>query len=1082
MIDSEQRAQPTRFQKRTADYVIRRFWDDQKPAKRFLVADEVGLGKTVVAREVLAEALRRRPGESIDIAYLCSSQPVASQNLKRLKVHGHGGATKATRLTLLAMEGAADGVRYFALTPDTSFKLSGKSGTVRERALIYIALRRIFRSPGFEMILQQVSDFTWARETAHVEGSSRDAKVVSAFQAAVTADPELPHDIRAFARELVLGAWDIRPARELKRHRDAIVGRLRRHLAMSSAEAMASNGLVIVDEFQRFAPLFDTRKIETDIAVRLADQLLSRNVADRRILLLSATPYRMPGGELAAGETPYANFVALVRFLADEATAASLEEALDRYAHALRALPLDPDAIMAARDAAQAILTPLMSRTERTSAGANRNAMVEEDPRPLGSPVEDLQGAMAARRVARRLKVRDPVEYWKSAPFFLDFMRDYQFRSAVVDAAQEHRPFISKQAKSGHLILDRTALRRFDPLEKPSARLRDLVDDAMPAGSERLLWAPPSLPYMAPRGEYARSAIDPKRLVFTEWRLAPDAIAALTSYVVEQRLEADLRASHAKRTRRKNVGIALRHKRFGDLGNMLRLGRANQPADEPTLAMVPLALLLSGPRMAKWGDPLRYAIAAGAPVEPGDVLKEAGRHIRLALKKLPAGKAEGRIDERWYWAAPLLIEGSKVIEQWLGQDDAFLASKETTATDLDRVRGAIEAMIAAADTLGRRPRNLVQTLAKFAVAGPANCAYRALERTAAGDLGTGELQRAAFHVARGFQSLFNQSEAAAAVQLEHPGRKRIYWDQLLDHCTAGNLQAVLDEHLHFEADGLALFDGTPEEKLQMAATALHSALTLRRASIDVRGLGRGRRAGGERDVVRLRCRHGARFAEVKEADGAVSRLDAVRGAFNSPFRPFVLAATAVGQEGLDFHPWCHAVVHWNLPRSPVELEQREGRVHRYKGHAVRLNVARAIGLGGLRDRGKLPRDPWQALFEIAAEHDRDNELSPCWLFEPDDSAVRIRRIIPYLRYSREDANWPRLRARLATYRLAMGLPRADDLMDVLERNGITAEQAAAWQIDLRPPPARAANAAAVRRGDPGSGQHRGQHSDGAGRA
>jgi len=28
-------------------------------------------------------------------------------------------------------------------------------------------------------------------------------------------------------------------------------------------------------------------------------------------------------------------------------------------------------------------------------------------------------------------------------------------------------------------------------------------------------------------------------------------------------------------------------------------------------------------------------------------------------------------------------------------------------------------------------------------------------------------------------------------------------------------------------------------------------------------------------------------------------------------------------EGLDFHHYCHAIVHWNLPSNPVDLEQRE---------------------------------------------------------------------------------------------------------------------------------------------------------------
>ncbi len=58
---------------------------------------------------------------------------------------------------------------------------------------------------------------------------------------------------------------------------------------------------------------------------------------------------------------------------------------------------------------------------------------------------------------------------------------------------------------------------------------------------------------------------------------------------------------------------------------------------------------------------------------------------------------------------------------------------------------------------------------------------------------------------------------------------------------------------------------------------------------------------------------------------------------------FVLASTSVGQEGLDFHAYCHAAMHWNLRSNPVDLEQREGRVDRYKGHALRKNVAAKHG-------------------------------------------------------------------------------------------------------------------------------------------
>ena len=52
----------------------------------------------------------------------------------------------------------------------------------------------------------------------------------------------------------------------------------------------------------------------------------------------------------------------------------------------------------------------------------------------------------------------------------------------------------------------------------------------------------------------------------------------------------------------------------------------------------------------------------------------------------------------------------------------------------------------------------------------------------------------------------------------------------------------------------------------------------------------------------IRCRYALRFGDEKgESSLDGSRDTDVRIAFNSPFRPFVLATTSVGQEGLDFH-------------------------------------------------------------------------------------------------------------------------------------------------------------------------------------
>lgn len=686
-----------------------------------------------------------------------------------------------------------------------------------------------------------------------------------------------------------------------------------------------------------------------------------------------------------------------------------------------------------------------MSRTERTGGSGPGGAMVADDVRLLEAGPTDLVGALATRRLSRLLKTHDGLEYWKSAPFFLEFMREYRFRTAAVSAADALARKVAREARAGKLLLDGGAVRRMEALPECSARTRNLIESALPKGAERLLWLPPSLPYVTPQGTFANAPGTLKHLVFTEWRVAPDAISAIVSYEAERRLAADLRLGRGRRRRASNRATAQNHTAFGKLGDLLRLGRSRGARRDPTAGMAPLALLIPSVALADAGDPLGLALAAGGPVGRTDALAVVRRRLSAAVQALEDGP--GRPDERWYWAAPLLLDDRRATAALVR---ALQTDREATVA-LDAIKEILESP----GQLGRKPRDLLNVLARLAMGAPGVCALRALRRTMGQEVKPSQLAAAAFSVGRGFQSLFNQSDAAAAVQLEHPMGKLPYWRQAVEYSINGNLQAVLDEHLHLEAEALAQFEGTPAAKVRKAASDLQGALTLRGASIEVNGLGRRRRGGSDTETLRLRCRHSLRFAEIKSADGAVSRLDAVRGAFNSPFRPFVLASTAVGQEGLDFHPWCHAVVHWNLPRSPVELEQREGRVHRYKGHAVRLNVAVATGWPALRASGHAAADdPWASMFAAAEADTRDNPLAPCWVYEVSAEPVRIRRIVPLIACSREHEDWPQLRDRLATYRLVMGMPRQEDLLSRLERNGVTPEQAREWRIDLSPPTRR----------------------------
>jgi hypothetical protein len=326
----------------------------------------------------------------------------------------------------------------------------------------------------------------------------------------------------------------------------------------------------------------------------------------------------------------------------------------------------------------------------------------------------------------------------------------------------------------------------------------------------------------------------------------------------------------------------------------------------------PLALLYPSAALADLIDPLGAAAARGEPIPIDDALSRTIQTIKGALGSLPRTSTKGRPDERWYWAAPILLDGSNPVREWLASRDAFGfqsatgAEREEVRGDELRMRDAIDGLLDGSWSLGRKPRDLAKVLARMALGAPGVCALRALKRTMPAEAkDETSLRRAAFKIARGFQSLFNQPEAVLAVTASIRARLP-YWLQVISYAIAGNLQALLDEQAHMEADGLSLLDEAAAKRLEKAGNNLAAPLRLRYAGIEVAGLGRRRRSTGSSeprtDAIRMRGRHAARFAEIKEDDGSVTRLDAIRAAFNSPFRPFVLASTSLGQEGLVFTP------------------------------------------------------------------------------------------------------------------------------------------------------------------------------------
>ena len=552
-----------------------------------------------------------------------------------------------------------------------------------------------------------------------------------------------------------------------------------------------------------------------------------------------------------------------------------------------------------------------------------------------------------------------------------------------------------------------------------------------------------------------------KRLVFSSWKVVPKVIAAVVSHEAE-------RHAIGSSYRLENDEISIENSTEGrkKISALLRFNRT----EERLTGMPVLGLVYPSSSMAKVFDPAQVEKASYSISET--LARAALQLVPLLDAVISRWSNGGDIDERWYWAAPILMDLNadeqatrrfwdqlNLAAEWSSESssnsDQSDDDQETDTVWNEHVQEArnliAEAAAKGGRPLGKPPDGLLETLAKSLVGNPAIAALRSIARVVGSESVDDEMVRlAAARAAWRVRNLFNLPEAISLVRGFRPAEP--YWLRVIEYCVDGCLQSVLDEYAHVLRDSLGVATLSATEAASKISEAMCSAIGLRAAGVGLDEIRAGAR--GKLTIKRrqMRARFAARFGHGRqEQDSAVTRSDHVRAAFNSPFWPFVLASTSVGQEGLDFHHYCHAIVHWNLPSNPVDLEQREGRIHRYKGHAVRKNVAlkhAVIPTGPLIDR-------WHEAFRLAEMNRKqsDSELVPFWVF-PHNEGASIDRYVPALPLSRDVERFARLRNMLAIYRMVFGQPRQDELVTwLLERYGpkTVSEIAKEFRIDLEPP-------------------------------
>ncbi|MBZ9701618.1 MULTISPECIES: C-terminal helicase domain-containing protein [unclassified Mesorhizobium] len=261
----------------------------------------------------------------------------------------------------------------------------------------------------------------------------------------------------------------------------------------------------------------------------------------------------------------------------------------------------------------------------------------------------------------------------------------------------------------------------------------------------------------------------------------------------------------------------------------------------------------------------------------------------------------------------------------------------------------------------------------------------------------------------------------------------------------GGLESVLDEHFWIASGQIG-----PSQLLEELGSALHASL----------GWFTFKALPSSAPPIRLRCHAAVPFSGTESSDNEAAeralieegedpplRSEGLRRAFNTPFWPHVLATTSIGQEGLDFHSWCRRIVHWDLPSNPVDLEQREGRISRYGGLLVRRPLGATVRTDALAGAAS-GKSPWVAAAMIAEARYRDGPgLAPWWTFQDAD----ISRHVLALAKSRDLARFDHLQRQRLLYRLALGQPNQEDLINHLARGSdAKIRELSALALDLRP--------------------------------
>jgi hypothetical protein len=1094
------------FQAVTVDYVYEQLYE--KGRQKMLIADEVGLGKTIVAKGIIAKSFKnyldnydqqKKNNATFNVVYICSNLALAKQNIRKLNFTGQDTHVEETinRLNYLALKTNEEpGIfKINSLTPGTSFDQKSSGGEAAERAIIFALLTdyEVFHSrwSGLKAVLRGSSKQHWEGWINFYYYGRHDKirsdlfkKFRDELSRIIISKEKLPKTFATLNTTVETSLWkglqklceviDGRNA-HLYNFQNELIRELRRILSYLCLEYLGAD-IFILDEFQRYSSLIK-RGQTNDPAIELARRVF--DVKDAKVLMLSATPFKPYTNDFdeASGEVHHSEFKAVLEFLMENESDdfwKQYEKDRKKLFQILRhpdKMNSDFNEAVLLKNKLEFLYRKSIVRTERLLASDNREAMIHhaDSGKALKLQLDDINDFIILDKVTQHLNkhyqgnLNVPLEYVKSCPYGLSFLDSYQHKEKLRKYIGGDRVLQKILKQSSHAWLDIERINGYLPLVPtkgnvtPNAKLRLLIEKTINSKVTtedtsknevegwKYLWIPPSLPYYEFAGAYANSWGFSKTLIFSSWKLVPRMVASLVSYEAE-RLSVGNKNSISEKESQDEKREYFQKRRSPRPQFTFKNSSSSDTPDQ----MNNFLLLYPSFYLADLYDPVDNIIEKQ---DLKQLKKILASKIKLNIEEagiLEIGKVGGDY-RKWYWLAPLLLDkaftNTDRVKNWLNASIQDMSSidAEDLVPDKEEGRGKTSHREYLRDILNgnvsvsvgvldkQQFDDLCLHLADMCLGSPAVCLLRTFLLHF--DLSE-KLLSSIYNVASAFITLFNKPESIAILRLNTEAKE--YHRSVIEYCVAGNIQALIDEYVYLlhHCDNYLNFTDL--------ANHFSDILSLRSSGIDVDDLKtfRASAIGGVKNKKHsLRTHYAMDFGNQKLTAAGSDRLINLRQSFNSPFRPFVLATTSIGQEGLDFHLYCRKIFHWNLPSNPIDFEQREGRIHRYKGHVIRLNLAKKYRNEIIPESGK---NIWEQIFLTASPEKMlakvKCDLIPFWHLNHGISALNIERYVPIYPFSKDIEKFKSLIKVLTYYRLTFGQPRQEDLVESLSTLGYDSEE------------------------------------------